>query len=280
MKNEESLSEERRGKSEEVAAAEGVNESSSKDTAAANSSFFTLHSSFNISLLSRVLDLICPRRCTACGCRLGVTEQTVCTPCLMHLPRTGYEACPDDNPVARLFWGQVRIERAASLFFFSPHSETARIIYRMKYYGGVDTCLDMGRILALEYAPAGFFGGIDVIIPVPLTFRRRLSRGYNQSELLARGIAEVTGLPVDTHVVVRTRFSISQTRLSRSGRMDNVDGLFRLRSAKDARRIACRHVLLVDDVVTSGATLMACARALMRAGGVRVSVLTLSFSHG
>ncbi len=233
-----------------------------------------------VSLLSRVLDLICPRRCVVCGCRLGVTEQTLCTPCLMHLPRTGYGRCPSDNPVAQLFWGQVTIERAASLFFFSPHSETARIIYRMKYYGGVDTCLDMGRILAGEYAPTGFFDDIDVIVPVPLTFRRRLRRGYNQSEYLARGMAEVTGLPVETRAVMRTRFTVSQTQLGRSGRMENVDGLFRLRKTAGTRRISGRHVLLVDDVVTSGATIMACARALMAAGDVRVSVLTLSFSHG
>lgn len=229
-----------------------------------------------IGLLSRVLDLVCPRACAGCGCRLAAVERSVCSACLVHLPRTDYGHCPQDNPVARLFWGQMRIERAAALFFFVPHSDSARLIYSMKYRGGVGVCRDMGRILAGEYSVTGFFDGIDVVVPVPLTRGRRRDRGYNQSEELARGLAEVTGLPVEAHAVERTRFSVSQTRLSRAMRMENVEGLFRL---TDGSRVAGRNVLLVDDVITSGATVMACAAALMQAGGVTVSVLTLAFSR-
>lgn len=228
-----------------------------------------------ISLLSRLLDLISPRACAVCGSRMAVTEEAVCTPCNLHLPRTGFHLHPDDNPMARLFWGQTKICRAASLFFFYPHSETSRIIYGIKYGNRPHTARLMGALMAHEAAAAGFFAGIDVIVPVPLSADRRRQRGYNQSEMLARGVADVTGIAVETRAVERTAFSVSQTNLTRQQRRDNVEGLFRL---TDAGALSGRHVLIVDDVMTSGATVMACAGQIERAGGVTLSVLTLAFT--
>lgn len=228
------------------------------------------------SVLTRLFDLVAPRRCVACGARLAVSERVVCSSCLLHLPRTYYYSTPQDNVVARLFWGRVDVCRAAAFFFFRPKAESAAVIYAMKYRGDVDACRYMGRLMATELAADSFFNSIDIIVPVPLARKRRRARGYNQSEELARGMAEITGLPVDTRAVERTGFIISQTKLSREDRMDNVEGAFRL---ADASRISGRHVLLVDDVITSGATMLSCARAVGEAEGVTVSILALSFSH-
>lgn len=230
-----------------------------------------------ISLLSRLLDLISPRTCDVCGGRLNATEHTICAPCDLHLPRTGFHLHPDDNPVARLFWGQLKVCRAASLFYFHPHSETARIIYGIKYAGRTHTAHHLGYAMAREMADGGFFNGIDLIVPIPLARSRRRQRGYNQSELIAQGVSEATGIALETRAVERRRFDGSQTSLSRWQRQDNVAGMFRLR---DGRRISGRHVLLIDDVVTSGATIIACAKEMMQAGDVTVSVLTLAFTRG
>lgn len=229
-----------------------------------------------ISPLTRLLDLIAPRKCHVCGCRLSATETTVCTPCNMHLPRTGYWLSPVDNPMARLLLGQVDIVRAASFIYHHPHSESAAMVYAMKYANRPDTAVAMGAMAAGELAAEGFFDGIDLIVPVPLSRSRQRARGYNQSERLARGISDVTGLPVETGAVMRTRFDGSQTEQTRQGRHDNVAGLFRLRRGG---RLTGRHVLLVDDVVTSGATLIACAKTIGSAGNVRISVMTLAMTH-
>lgn len=224
--------------------------------------------------LSRLLDLISPRACAVCGNRLAISEQSLCSICLIHLPRTHQELTPLDNMMAQSFWGQVPTERVASLFYYEGHSEVANLIYHLKYHNRPQIGVDMGRVLAAQFATSHFFDDIDVIVPVPLAKQRLRQRGYNQSECIAEGIAQITGIPIDTHSVVRTHFEGSQTRLNRWKRRDNVENLFCL-SPKQS--LTGRHLLLVDDVCTTGATLIACATALIPAGNVRISVATLGF---
>jgi ComF family protein len=133
----------------------------------------------------------------------------------------------------------------------------------------------MGRLMAREFMAADFFDGIDLIVPVPLAKKRQRQRGYNQSMELARGISEATGLPIYNQIVRRTRFVKSQTQMGRQERMENVADVF---EAKDLNAIRGRHILLVDDVVTTGATMMACAREILKTEGVRVSLLALGFT--
>ncbi len=223
-------------------------------------------------LLTKLLDLVSPRLCAVCGGRLAATEHGLCSACLLRLPRTGTWLSPADNEVAQMFWGLMPVERAASFFYYEPRSEAARIIYMMKYLGRPDVAFDLGRLAATEFAAAGFFAGIDVLVPVPLSRKRLRQRGYNQSEAIARGVASVTGMPVEVRAVVRTGFRASQTGLNRLGRQDNVSGLFCLKAPE---RLRGRHVLLVDDVVTTGATVMACAGAMAAVEGIRLSVMTL-----
>lgn len=230
-----------------------------------------------ISFWHRLLDLISPRFCVVCNHRLSVTENVVCGKCLFHLPRTAFYRNAYENEMAKLFWGQIPIEKASALFYYEAHSETANIIYELKYKDHPEIGEIMGRIMARELESAGFFEGIDSIIPVPLAKKRLRQRGYNQSMEIARGVSEISGLPIFDKVVKRTVFEGSQTHKGRWERNENVDKVF---SLIDGPAVKGKHLLLIDDVVTTGATVIACARELVKAGDVKVSVVSLGFAKG
>jgi len=227
------------------------------------------------SLWTKLLDLIAPRTCVVCGRRLSAEEAVLCPACMLHLPLTHYAAHPFDNPLARLFWGQFPIERATALFFYEPHAELAELIYSLKYRNRPEVGRQMGRIAARSLLDEGFFEGIDALVPVPIARRRQRQRGYNQSREIACGISEATGIPIFSKVVERLEFRQSQTRLNPYERRENVEEAFRL---TDPGRIAHRHLLLVDDVITTGSTINACARQLASAPDVRISVFALGYS--
>lgn len=221
-------------------------------------------------------DLVSPRACVICGRRLPVATDALCPLCQLHLPRTGFQQSSEDNPMARLFWGIIPVERAVALCYYSPASGTAQAVYDMKYHHRPDVGIALGRLMATELQPSGFFEGIDLLVPVPLTSSRQRERGYNQSLQLALGVSRVTGLPVGDGVLRRTVFTGSQTQLNRQGRKENVEGSFQL---SQAERLKGCHVLLIDDVITTGATVTACARELLRAENVRVSLLAFGLTH-
>ena len=228
-----------------------------------------------ISFWRRLLDLIAPRLCVVCGHRLSVTEEVICSKCNFHLPRTGFHLNAYENEMARLFWVQIPIERASAFFYYEPHAETANIIYELKYKNRPEIGTIVGRMLAKEIQPSGFFDGIDGMIPIPLAKKRQHQRGYNQSEEIAQGISEITGLPIYNKVVRRNSFKGSQTNKGRWDRQENVEHVFEL---LDAQAVSNKHLLLIDDVVTTGATCIACAKALSQSGNVRISILSLGFA--
>ena len=225
--------------------------------------------------ITRFLDFISPRECVVCGQRLAPTERSVCSVCLFHLPRTDFHLNPLDNQMAQLFWKLTTIQKAAALFFYHPHSEMAQIVYRLKYNNRPDIGEDMGRVIACELQCSDFFSDIDILLPVPLSRKRFRQRGYNQSEMLATGISDITHLPIVTKALRRKEFHQSQTMLNRWQRQENVADTFEL---TDDRRLKGQHVLLIDDVCTTGATLIACANAIKEVEGIRISVLTLGFT--
>lgn len=228
-----------------------------------------------ISFWSRTLDLISPRQCPVCGVRLGVDERLLCTSCNIRLPRTRFAESPYDNEMARRLWGLMPVEKASALFYFETGAESAHLVWRLKYGGNAEACRQMGLLLGEELLAQEFFAGIDLLVPVPLTPEREHSRGYNQSMEVARGISEATGLSVAPSVVVRTKFSGSQTQMRGQERMENVKDAFKL---VDGAVVAHKHVLLVDDVLTTGATIVSCSGEIMKAGDVRISVLTVGFT--
>ena len=228
-----------------------------------------------ISFWTRLLDLVSPRTCVVCGNRLSVSEEALCSKCNLHLPRTGFQREPSENIMAKVFWGQIPIERAAALFYYESHAETANILYELKYKNHPEIGEVMGRMMARELLPSGFFEGIDALLPVPLARKRERERGYNQSKELAKGMGEITGLPIYDNILRRIVFEGSQTSLSRWERNENVEKVFRL---VDGSSIAGKHLLIIDDVVTTGATVISCVRELVKAGDIKVSVLALGFA--
>lgn len=229
-----------------------------------------------ISLLSRIMDLIAPRACCICGSRLAPEEVYMCLPCNVRLPRTDHAGNLYENDFAKVFWGRVkRIERAAALMYHQGGSQAAYPIYRLKYRHEPSIGLTLGRMMASELMASGFFEGIDLLVPVPLDPRRQAERGYNQSEMIARGMAEETGLRVETEAVERCQYHGSQTTMGRWERNSNVEHAFALRRGD---KIRGSHLLLIDDVVTTGATICACAKVLEQVEGVRISVAALAFA--
>ena len=228
-----------------------------------------------ISFFSRILDILGPRRCVICRQRLCSTEVRLCGVCSMRLPRTVFVSSPTDNDMTRLLWGYIPVEKAVALIYYAPGSRMSRMVHSAKYGHNGELCVALGELMARETAGSGFFEGIDLMVPVPLTSGRRRKRGYNQSELLARGISNITGIPVETKAVRRQRFDGSQTGKDRFQRRENVENAFLL---ADGKRVAGHHLLLIDDIMTTGSTAIACARELMKAGDVKISVLTLGFT--
>lgn len=221
------------------------------------------------------ISLLFPRCCVVCGRSLAKGEECICAMCNINLPRTNYHL-QKDNQVEQLFWGKIPLERATSFFFYRKGSDFRQILHQLKYGGQKEIGAIMGRYMASELSASGFFEGIDVIIPVPLHKRKQRIRGYNQSEWIARGISAVTGIRVDTEVIVRRKHTDTQTRKSTFERWENVDGIFELHHAESLKG---KHLLVVDDVLTTGATTVACASRLMEIEGVRISVLTLAVAE-
>ena len=227
-----------------------------------------------ISFFSRLIDLIAPRCCAICGCRLSITEQTLCSSCDRHIPRTWYERSPYDNMMNRLYWKQIPIEKTSALFFYNAQAPVSKAIYDLKYHHCPEIGVSLGEIAAREFSHENFFEGIDTIIPVPLTKKRQHNRGYNQSMMIAKGISNVTGIKINNNIVKRTLFRESQTHKDVIDRKENVKDAFSIINTKE---ITNRHVLLVDDIVTTGATTIACSQQLMKAEGVKISIISLGF---
>lgn len=225
--------------------------------------------------LSSFLSLLFPRCCVVCGRPLAKGEECLCTMCNINLPRTDYHL-RKDNPVEKLFWGKIPLERATSFFFYRKGSDFRQILHQLKYGGQKDIGAIMGRYMAAELLASGFFEGVDVILPVPLHKKKQQIRGYNQSEWIARGIAAVTGISIDTESVVRQKNTETQTRKSSFERWENVEGIFQLHYAES---LAGKHVLIVDDVLTTGATTVECASCLAEIEGIRISILTLAMAE-
>lgn len=224
-----------------------------------------------ISFLERIINTIAPGRCAVCGARLTVGERLVCSSCNLRLDRTGFAASPYENEMAQMFWGRFPVEKAAALFFYHPHTASAKLIMSIKYYDHANYAYGLGRMMAGELLPTGFFDDITAVLPVPLAPNRERQRGYNQSREIADGICSVLKLPLFYKAVSRKKYVASQTLLSRSERNDNVADAFRLVRPE---QLHGHHLLIVDDVATTGATVTALAREIMKAGDVKMSVLT------
>ena len=173
------------------------------------------------SLLRDILDLFFPRTCAICGNVLAGGEEMICVKCLFRMPRTDTWEQPYDNEMAKLFWHLIPIERCCALFHHISHATSARAVYQLKYMHHPEMGIYLGRMLAKKGLGIQFFDGIDAIIPIPLTRKREKERGYNQSLLIAKGIQQLTHLPIIKDAVKRKKFCESQTHKNRQERLEN-----------------------------------------------------------
>jgi len=180
-----------------------------------------------------------------------------------------------DNPVSQIFWGRVPVEAGTSLFRFEKGSAYQKLLHELKYRGNRKAGTYLGQLLGYELKHT-FFSCCDLLVPVPLHRRRLRQRGYNQSEIIARGASQIMGIPVMTNLLMRTRHHKSQTSMSRYERFENVSGNFRLMPGHPD--MTGKKILLIDDVVTTGATLEACSELLLKHLDCQVCVATVCFA--
>ncbi len=223
-----------------------------------------------MKLFKCLVNLLFPRTCAACGNLLLEGEEIVCTTCRFLMPKTHYEMNPN-NPLAQNFFGQMPFNAVSAEFFFSKSGKVQHLIHGLKYHHCRENGVFLGQEIGKSLLKAPDFQGIDFIIPIPLHPKKEKLRGYNQSHVIAEGIKEITGIPIAEHCLVRSVFTATQTKKSREERWDNVKDIFIL---ENAGKLAGKHVLLVDDVLTTGATLMSAGKALMQVEEIKISVVT------
>ncbi len=230
-----------------------------------------------LRLLSSLRQLLFPATCPICGRRLKEQDSYLCLDCALTAPITNLWRSRG-NPIEHQCWGQMAIERAAAFLWFSDNSPWQQLIHNFKYHNHWYYAENMGRWFATELSTSDFLDGIELIVPVPLHWRRTLWRGYNQSEHIAAGMSHISSIPYDFSVVRRIVHTPPQARMRYADRWSNISDIF---AVTHPERLVGRHILLVDDVFTSGATLMALARAIYEAcdGNVKISIATLAASH-
>jgi len=227
-----------------------------------------------IPFLKNFLDLLLPRTCAACDRSLKPWEEEICQLCLMQLPISNYHL-DANNPVAQVFWGRVRLEQVGTWFIYLRGSRFQNLLHRLKYEHRPRIGIAMGKNYGYQLKHSGIYEIPHLIIPVPLHPKRRRSRGYNQSEMIAKGLAVALEIPVRTDILVRTVHTKTQTAKTRDERYLNVSGKFQV---INPQTIINKHILLVDDVITTGATIEACAEELIKIKGTRVSVAGIAYA--
>ncbi len=226
------------------------------------------------SALTDFLNLLFPTLCIVCGENLQKHENQLCINCLHTIPKTNYHLT-SNNPIEKRFWGKVPINRGTAFFYFQKGSPFQKILHNLKYRNNQEVGELLGKYAAVELLDSEDFATIDIIIPVPLHPNKLKSRGYNQSECIGKGLSCILEKPMNTTSLFRIRENTTQTKKNVFERYENTDGIFLLHNMNI---LTGKHVLLVDDVLTTGSTLEACVRALLEAEGVKVSIFTLAIA--
>ncbi len=231
-----------------------------------------------MKLLKRYLEdlvgLLFPDLCCGCGTHLYLNETQLCTICLYRLPYTDHHLHAE-NRAARQLWGRLPCNAVMALLYFNKGSRVQNIIHNLKYKGRKDLGIRMGKMLAEKLLMNTSCLDIDLIIPVPLHPSRTLTRGYNQSMCIAEGIASVLQIPINQSSLLRNKRSATQTKKRRYSRFENMQEVFSIKNPNDLKG---KHILLVDDVMTTGATLEACGLSLLTANIGKLSIATIAFA--
>lgn len=218
------------------------------------------------------LDLFYPNLCCICKENLMSGEEVVCLKCVNDIPCTNFHK-QKDNEIEKRFWGKVQIERGTAFYFFQKGSKYQKILHLLKYKNGKEIGFVFGKYAASELSESADFSHFDYLVPVPLHPSKFQKRGYNQSEQIALGLSEILNIPLETKNLFRAIANPTQTKKSVYERFENTDGIFKIH---DKNVFAGKHVLLVDDVLTTGSTLIACAKAILESPDAKVSIFTLA----
>jgi len=221
-----------------------------------------------------LLHLLFPSVCSGCGSDRLSDESLLCIQCLSELPETNFHLHAN-NPVEKIFWGRLPVVCATAQYYFTKESLMQRLMHQLKYKGNKDLGRQLGRLMGSHLKRTNRFDDIDAIMPLPLFASKEKKRGYNQATILCEGMCESMNCEILRDVVVRTEFTSTQTKKGRIERWENMSGKFKLVRPE---RIHYKHILLVDDVITTGATLEACGQELVSIGNSRLSIATLCFA--
>lgn len=226
------------------------------------------------SYFQSVLHLLYPNLCVSCNKNLVEGERYLCLGCQFVLPETNNHLTKE-NEVEKTLWGRIPFERAFSFLFFNQHGMTQKLLHELKYKGNEDLAIFLGEIYAERIKKTIENHGIDAIVAIPLHSSRLKKRGYNQSLAFANGISNLLQIENLSDALVRTKATDTQTKKSRTERWENVSSIFKV---EDISRFANRHVLLVDDVITTGATIESCAKEIIKSNNCTISVASIAFA--
>jgi ComF family protein len=226
------------------------------------------------SIFSDTVHLFYPQICTGCGSDLLSDDQLLCLLCINQLPHTNF-AQHANNPLEKIFWGRIPLVAAHSEFYFAKETLIQELIHQLKYKGNQDIGYFLGQLMGNSLLNSNRFKNLDCLIPLPLYPEKERKRGFNQATIICNGISAQMNIPVMRHNVVRRRFTETQTKKHRTQRWENVANSFQV---KDPMLLNDKNILLVDDVVTTGATLEACGHAIAQSANVKMSVATLSMA--
>lgn len=226
------------------------------------------------SSINDFVHLFFPHVCTGCGSDVLDNKHQLCLQCLSELPETDFFSQPG-NPVEKKFYGRLTVKNAGSGFFFTKDSLIETLVYELKYKGNKDIGFYLGQLLAKFLSENNRFAEIDMLVPLPLYKKRQQKRGYNQSAALCNGIASVWKRPVVEKAVIRNINTETQTHKGRITRWENMEGVF---TVTEPSLIRGKHILLVDDVITTGASLEACGSEILKVSGAALSIATLAYT--
>jgi ComF family protein len=226
-----------------------------------------------ISYLKDFFSLIFPKLCLSCGIGLTKHENCICLLCLHQFPYTNYHLEPD-NKLMKQFWGRVDISAAAAYLYFKKGSKVQALMHQLKYHNQPELGIEIGRLYGKELIKVDAYRDADIIIPVPLHKTRQKKRGYNQSEQFAIGLSESMGISVDCNILLREHASETQVSKSRFNRYKNMEDIFTANPL-----LLYKNILLVDDTITTGATLEACVLALQKVGLLNIKIAGIAFTE-